>query len=123
MAHHAITMADGSIAIMQTVDELCPDGLSADEFAAQCIAKWPNAASVMATTQIDPKTIPQDRTFRDAWVVRGGIIEHDIDKARAIQRARVGAVAPPKPQIDPVAAVAIDAAQTVEDLKVAGLPK
>jgi hypothetical protein len=79
MAHFAIQMADGSVAIMQTVG---------DAQVEDCLAKWPakESARVMRRMAIDPATIPADRTFRNAWILADGAIAHDMAKAREIKR-------------------------------------
>ena len=33
---------------------------------------------------VDVADIPSDRTFRDAWVIGDGCVEHDLDQCRAI---------------------------------------
>lgn len=82
MAFHALQMADGSVAIMQTVGDVTPE---------ECLAKWvpQEKAKVVAHKPIDPAAIPASRDFRNAWVLNGSVIEHDMDKARDIQRDRL----------------------------------
>jgi hypothetical protein len=88
MPFHAITMADGSVAIMQTVADIDP---------ADCIARWPASAQalVVSRTPIDPAAIPADRTFRDAWALSGGKLAPDMAKARDILRDRLRAARAP----------------------------
>ncbi len=38
---------------------------------------------------MDESSIPADRTFRNAWKAGTACIEHDMDKCREIQRARL----------------------------------
>lgn len=93
---------------------------------------------------VDATAIPSDRSFRDAWKRNRRSIEHDMPKAREIHRDRIReARAPklaeldvalqrelenPRPNTtaiatqkqalrDATAAPAIDAAQTVDELK------
>ena len=95
MATFAIQMTDGSVAIMQTVGDATPE---------DCLAKWQptQQANVVSHVAIDPATIPQSREFRGAWVLNDKIIDHDLDKAKAIQVARL-------------AQAQIDADQTASD--------
>ena len=78
MTHYAIQMADGSVAIMQTVGDAKPD---------ECIAKWPpeERAKAVSYKQIDPNTIPTDQTYRDAWVIDGESIAVHPEKAEALR--------------------------------------
>lgn len=84
MTLYALQMSDGSVALMQTSGAVTP---------AACLAKWPpaEAARVVAHQPIDAAAIPQDRTFRNAWTLNGGKVEHDMAKAREIQRNRLRA--------------------------------
>jgi len=48
---------------------------------------------------VDAADIPSDRTFRNAWVIGDGCVEHDLDQCRAIghdkrRAARTEAFAP-----------------------------
>lgn len=82
MTHYAIQIVDGSIAIMQTAGDATPEA---------CLAKWhpDEQAKVVSHQRIDPGVVPQDRTFRNAWVLSGDKIGHDMEKARAILRDRL----------------------------------
>lgn len=82
--HYAISMTDGSVAIMQTIG---------DASIAECIAKWPpyEQAKVIGYQVVDLRSIPTDRTFRNAWTLDGAAIAHDMDKARTIKRDRLRA--------------------------------
>jgi hypothetical protein len=84
MPYHALAMADGSVAIMQTVGAATP---------AACLRKWPAAeqARVVAVAAIARDAIPADRTFRNAWTLAGGEIVHDMAKARDIKRDQLRA--------------------------------
>lgn len=77
MAHYAIQMTDGSVAIMQTIGEVTPE---------ECITKWhsDSQAKVVSYRLIDSAVIPSDRTYRNAWTLVGKKIEHDMSKARAL---------------------------------------
>ena len=143
MAHYAIKMTDGSVAIMQTVGDATPE---------ECLAKWhPDArAKVVSHKEIDPAAIPQSREFRNAWTLNGDKIEHDMAKAREIKRNQLrteraplmlaldveqkrAMVAGDKIKVsaievqlqalrDAPANVRIDAATTVDELKTIKLP-
>lgn len=144
MPHFALSMTDGSVAIMQTVG---------DAAIEDCLAKWSDGErkKVVDHRPVSPDVIPKDRAFRDAWTFNGKTIEHDMDKAREIQRGRLraerapklaaldveyqradeagdqkakGAVAAQKQALrDAPAAAAISAAKTVEELKALSLEK
>lgn len=82
MALYAITMNDGSVAVMQTVGDVkCEDE----------IVKWPERERLKAVawTEIDPSSIPGDRTYRNAWRLEGKAIGHDMTKAREIHRFKM----------------------------------
>lgn len=83
MGTFAIRMADGSVGIMQTIGDVEPE---------DCIAKWhpERRANVVSHHPIDPATIPQDRTYRNAWTWTGEKIDHDQAKVTAI-KAKTGA--------------------------------
>jgi|GEM_PF-1089096 len=61
------------------------------------IAKWPEAeqAQVNYVMQLT-EAPPADRTFRNAWVLDGDKIGHDMGKAREIHRERMRAARAPK---------------------------
>jgi hypothetical protein len=77
---YAITKADGSVSLMQT--NFKPE----DE-----IRKWSQADqdAVVSISQVDPATVPLDRTFRNAWTMANGKLECAMSKARAIHRERL----------------------------------
>lgn len=89
MAHHAITMVDGSVAIMQTVGDATVD---------DCLAKWhpDEQAKVVSHRPVSVHAVPQDRTFRNAWTDTGSAITHDMVKARDIKRAQLRAERAPR---------------------------
>ncbi len=49
----------------------------------------------MATPSNNRRTSLPDTTFRDAWILDGDRIVHDMDKARAIHRDRMRAARAP----------------------------
>lgn len=93
MTHYAISMADGSVSILQTV----PQADGKEPTPQECIAKWHESAraNVVSIAPLDPAVIPADRTFRDAWKLDKGGIVHDLGKAKEIQRARIRAARDP----------------------------
>lgn len=108
MAKFALEMADGSVAIMETVGAVSPE---------DCIAKWPEAerAKVVSHKPVEPANIPADRTFRNAWNLNGDAIDHDMTKAREIHQARIEKAAERQKVEVPV--VDLSKATTPEDLK------
>ncbi len=57
---------------------------------------------------VEADVIPANRTFREAWVHGGDVVTVDIAKAKGICKYKLK---------DPALDAAIDAAQTVEELK------
>jgi hypothetical protein len=64
--YYALTSADGRVAIMQ----LSEGANIATEVANFAAVNWP----VIGISEIDPATIPTDRTNRNDWTVDGGKI-------------------------------------------------
>lgn len=88
MTRFAIEMNDGSVSIMQIVGGAT---------IQQCLAKWPvsEMAKVLGWREISPEEIPQSRTFRNAWRLQAGKIEHDIERMREIHNGRLRAARAP----------------------------
>lgn len=82
MAHFALTMTDGSVAIMQTVGRTT---------VTEALAKWhpDQRAKVVSHAAVRADEIPRDRTFRNAWKRTGEMIECDMEKSRVIHLARI----------------------------------
>jgi hypothetical protein len=82
MMYYAINMVDGSTALLKLHD-------SADIDAE--IKKWhpDRQAEIVSYEQISPHVIPEDRTFRNAWVLADCRIAVNMDKARDIHRERL----------------------------------
>lgn len=76
------TRADGGLSIVTPVESV--------ELAMKDVPK--DALNVRV---VEDNEIPQDRTFRNAWVDRDGIT-HDMDKAREIHRNRLRQMRAPK---------------------------
>lgn len=83
MRFYALQMTNGGVAIMRTD--------VADPMTK--VAEWDPPLQARVTgvwREIQLGDIPTDRTFRDAWVDQGsGAIDHDMDKAKVIQQARI----------------------------------
>lgn len=86
---YAIKMTDGSVAVMTTVG---------DTEAEAEIAKWHEDARslVVSVHPIEGSDLPQDRTFRDAWVFDGKKVTHDMPKVRDVHRDRLRRARIPK---------------------------
>lgn len=127
------TTPDGGVAVVIPTGELPID---------QVLAK--DVPSGVTGLIVDATAIPSDRSFRNAWKRNGRSIEHDMPKAREVHRDRIRAARTsrlaeldvalqrelenPRPNTaaiaaqkqalrDATAAPAIDAAQTVDELK------
>ena len=132
---YALTAPDNSVAIMQVVE-----GADLDE----CVAKFAAVSfKPVSVRPIDPAVLPADRAYRDAWTFDGERFGHDIAKAREAHRnnlraqrepmlkaqdvllmraietgADTKAIAVEKQRLrDAPADPRIDAAQTVDELK------
>jgi hypothetical protein len=95
--HIAITMADGSLAIMQFVTKSNFDRTATDDAIEAEIAR----AGIAATSwrRITPDEIPVDRADRDAWRDTGKTIAIDPVRKGALDRARA-AIRDPLAEID-----------------------
>lgn len=111
---YALAMTDGAVSIMQTVGGATPEA---------CLAKWPAAerAKVMSHQPIDPSTVPQDRAFRNAWVLAGDRISTDMPMARAILRDRLRAAR--APQLEALDMAYMRADETKDDATKADVAK
>ena len=79
---YALNMADGSVAIMQTVGDATPE---------DCLAKWhpDEQAKVVSNVEIKLSDIPADRTFRNAWSHDGKQFSVDMVKAVEIHKNKL----------------------------------
>jgi hypothetical protein len=78
-----IARSDGGVSIMEMID--------VDDAAAE-ITKWEAASGLQAVEwhEVAVADLPQDRTFRDAWVHNGnGRCGVDMARARAIHMDRI----------------------------------
>lgn len=83
---YAITRSDGGLSIMTVIDG------SVDE----AIAKWEKASGFHAVRKSVVVDIPEDRTFREAWVVSDGAVGHDMTKAVDIAKNLIRIARAPK---------------------------
>lgn len=85
--HIAITVADGSLAIMQFVTN---DGRQTREATDEAITEEIERAGIkaMAWRRISPEDIPANRTDRDAWADTGKAITVDPVRKAALERAK-----------------------------------
>lgn len=73
---YAVKMTAGNVAIVRLLN---------DKAKIEDQIKRPFDSYV----EISENDIPDDRVFRDSWVLDGGNISHDMDKARDIQMNRI----------------------------------
>ena len=72
---------------------------------------------IIKISQIEEEDIPTDREFRDAWVCNDSKVEHDLDKAKDIQLARIRAIRETKfAELDKQVLIAIEAGNDFADL-------
>jgi hypothetical protein len=87
-----ITHDDGSVSVMQLVlDDGRPDGVrqdNSDEVIEMEIDRAGHTKPVASWRRIDPATLPQDRTFRDAWRDEGGQVRPNLAAAKIYVRFR-----------------------------------
>jgi len=91
--HIAITVEDGSLAVMQFVTKAEFEREATDEAIEAEIVK----AGIRAVSwrRIDIKDLPTSRDFRAAWNYDGKIVDVDMVKAREIHKSRMRAVRTP----------------------------
>ncbi len=90
------TQADGSVAVVTPVINTSPvrENITEDEALHRAWDRLPPDA--VDPQVIDESLIPTDRTFRDAWKVIAGGVDHDMTKAREIHKARLRVMRAPK---------------------------
>lgn len=100
---HIIKRADGGVSIIDLVD----GSDVGEEFA-----KWESTADptwLPATVEeINPASIPKDRTFRDAWTHGDGIVV-DMPKAQEVVRERLRAA-----RVEKLAALDVELLRAIE---------
>lgn len=94
--HIAISMPDGSVAIMQFItrqqrhhDDPGWEREATDQAIEDEISRTAGVTPNSGWRRIDLADIPADRAFRNAWVDSGKTIAVDMPKARDIQRDRL----------------------------------
>ena len=90
------TRPDGGLTvihpILNTVGEV--DGFTEADALARAWKDVPSDA--IAALAVDDAALPVDRSFRDAWTHQGGgVIVHDMERARAIHKNRLRAARVP----------------------------
>lgn len=84
------TRDDGGISIVWPVPkaqlERTLGALTEEEYKAHVVAR--SIPDGKAYREVDDSELPADREFRDAWKDTGSAIDHDMDKCRAMLRAR-----------------------------------
>lgn len=78
-----IQREDGGLSIMQDVP---------DEQMERHIAEWNfhqrQGERYVSHSRVEANDLPADRTFRDAWTVVSGRVEHDMTKCKTIAHDR-----------------------------------
>ncbi len=73
---------DGSVAVIIPAPDC---GLTIEEIAAKDVPQG------LTWQIVDEADIPTDRTFRNAWCLKNGHFDHDLDKCCAITKDRLRA--------------------------------
>lgn len=76
-----IARTDGGVSIMTIID----DAADIDEE----IRKWAEGSNLQAASYHSIDSVPDDRTFRNAWASDGKACVVDMEKARDIQMDRI----------------------------------
>lgn len=83
----ALTSPSGGVAIMRLLDA------DAQEKAISDFSKVSFAP--VSVVEIAEADVPKGREFRDAWVLQGGKIGHDLEKAKAVHADKIRAARTP----------------------------
>lgn len=83
------SLPDGRMCVVNPVINTFPalERITEDEAVWRAMKDVPEGA--VNVTIVDHLALPRDRYFRDAWVINGGAVEHDMDKCRAIHRTNL----------------------------------
>lgn len=81
----AILRTDGGVSIMELTHEVQFDSVP-EKFQAAVIEAEIAATEIPYLSYAIIDSVPQDRTFRNAWAFDGSAVAVDMDKAREIQR-------------------------------------
>lgn len=81
------TRPDGGLSVVNPVRNTLPgvEDLTDEELLQLAMKAVPADATNVHVVD----SVPADRTFRNAWTVVGGVVVHDMDKCRDIQRDRI----------------------------------
>jgi len=88
------TKPDGSVSVV--IPAPMVDETENEEQYISRIAAKDVPASATNVRIVDESEIPQDRTFRSAWVSNNGVIGHDMSKCIDIQKDKLRALREPK---------------------------
>lgn len=81
----AAPQSDGSLWIVVPVEDAKKQNETDEEFVSR-VAK---EAGITDFSVMYDDEFPKDRTFRDAWKLNAGVVDHDMAKARVIHRDRI----------------------------------
>lgn len=102
--HIALSRKDGGVSIMALLTvgrgSVLPLGAQwledgwwvrspSDDVVRNEVRAMPEADQVIGWKRIEAADVPSGRTYRDAWTLNSGRIEHDMTKARDVHRARI----------------------------------
>lgn len=73
--------ADGSVGVLNPSPQC---HLTLEEIAAKDLPE-----GCVEYQIFDAESLPSDKTFRNAWALKDGQLEHDMDKARDLQKVRL----------------------------------
>lgn len=85
------TKPDGTLAVCRPAPKFIAQFATEEEGLSAVVAKSVPADAADVEI-VDESAVPDDRTFRGAWVKNGGDIGCDMEKARAIHMDRIRAV-------------------------------
>jgi hypothetical protein len=109
------TREDGGVSIVHPVPASRMSDETESDWLARVISRSvPQGASNVGI--VDSSTLPQDRTFRDAWAVSSREVTVDIAKARDVQREKMRRARVPK-----LAALDVDYMRAMERGDQAGM--
>jgi len=80
------TNSDGQLCVVHPAPQAMLDGETEAEFVARIAAKDVPQGFVFEI--VEASDIPTDRTFRNAWEIKSGLIEHDMTKCKTIAHER-----------------------------------
>ena len=86
-----IKRTDGGVSVMRLG---VVEGLTKTETLTKAIESWKelHVGQYVSHEEVPDSVIPADRTFRNAWMVNSGKVEHDMEKCRSLHRDRLRAM-------------------------------